>query len=259
MVADWLGKDYSHDIVEVNLRTSERGGLTDDDVRKLKGLAELRRVTIAQGIEVTNDGLALLAGLPKLEKLTLVRIPQVDDAGLAVIGRLPKLRELEIVSLPKISDEVLRHTADLEDVHSVTFGDCPIDGSGWKYIKGLPLRLVAAEGCEVSDEALAQLAEIKTLQELSLTRNKIRGPGLEHLRGLDKLTALRLGNNPLDADAAIPHLKTMTSLETLNLAGMRISKESAEELSKALPKCDITVEGGSYDPEEGAWVFEGGN
>src|SRR5688572_14796192 len=49
VVAGWLGRDYSHDIVEVNLRTSDRGGLTDDDVRKLKSLSALRRLTISQG------------------------------------------------------------------------------------------------------------------------------------------------------------------------------------------------------------------
>jgi hypothetical protein len=259
VVAGWLGRDYSHDIVEVNLRTSERSGLSDDDVQKLKGLSALRRLTISQGNEITNEGLALLGKLTRLEKLTLVRLPQVDNAGLSVLARLPELREVELVSFPKISDDVLRHTGELENVHSVSFGNCPIDGTGWQHIKGLPLRVVAAEACEVSDEALAQLAEIKTLEELSLSKNKIRGPGLAHLRGLDKLTTLRLGNNPLDVESALPHLKALASLETLNLMGVSLPEEKAKELSTALPKCDITVEGGSYDPEEGKWFFDAGN
>lgn len=256
-IASLLGNDYTQQIVEVNL-SSSAGTLSDEDLKRVASLSGLRALSISNGGEITDEGLELLGRMPNLERLRLIKFANVTDAGLAVLASLPELRKLELVSLPKISDEGLQHLADLHNLRDLTISDCQIDGSGWQHVNSPGLRLMETTMCQVNDEALQHLAGASALEELSVAQNQIRGPGLSHLKGLPKLTRLRLGENPLEPVAAVPNLKELTTLELLTLSGTPLDREAGKELAQALPKCDITITEGSYDPEEGKWDFESG-
>jgi hypothetical protein len=259
LIASVLGNDYTHDIVEVNLRTTD-GAISDEDLRKVSELSSVRKLSISNAAEVTDEGLAFLAGMPRLERLTLSKLPQVTDEGLSVLSRLPELRELQLASLPKITDEGFRHAAELANLQKVIINNCAINGSGWQYVQPKSLTWVEAISCQINDEALKHLADASQLEELSVSLNKIRGTGLAQLQNLGKLARLRLAENPLDPAEAVPHLTTLTSLEMLNLRGTPIDRKAGETLSQALPKCDITITGASYEPgegeEEGKWVSD---
>jgi hypothetical protein len=259
-IAGILGNDYTQDIVEATLRNTDRSSITDDDLTKVSTLSALEKLSISNGAEVTDEGLAALAGMPKLRILKLVRFAQVTDAGMAVLAKLPALRELELIEIPKISDGALEHAAALENLKKVTINKCRINGSGLQHIKPGGLVYVDATSCDLNDEALKHLAGAADLDELAASENKIRGTGLAHLKGLTKLTKLRLAQNPLEPTTALANLKALESLEILNLSETPIDRKGGEELSQALPKCDITITGGNYDPEDdgGKWRFGSG-
>ncbi len=63
---------------------------------------------------------------------------------------------------------------------------------------------------------------------------------LQHLRVFKKLKLLSLSNAKID-DGAVATLKSLTQLNSLNLAAGAISEKALEELKKALPKCRIIV------------------
>jgi hypothetical protein len=252
-----LGNDYTQDIIEVNLRTTDRTSLSDDDLNRVSTLPAVRTLAISHGGDITDEGLQVLAKMQTLEKLTLANLPNVTDAGLAVIGRLPKLRKLELAMLPKISDKGLQPLAELKQLRQLIVAKCPIDGSGWQHLQPASLTLLEATSCKVNDAALEHLKGASAVEELSLSNNALLGDGLVHVAGLGKLVRLRLSDNEkLDPAAAMPHLKNMTALELVNLRGTKFDRAAGEELAKALPKCDITIDAGNYDPERGEWYLE---
>jgi Leucine-rich repeat (LRR) protein len=254
-IASILGPDYAHDIVNVNLSVTEKKSLTDEDLKKVSQLTAVHTLE-AKGSEITDDGLSALANMPRLRKLRLSQFSQVTDAGLAVLARLPELRELQLVSLPKITDDGLRHLAELTKLEKLQINGCPINGSSWKNLQSKALVELDASSCQINDAALENLSGASELADLSLAQNKITGSGLSHLKGLPKLIRLRLSQNPLDPAAAVPALKTLTGLELLTMGETPIGRKEGEELSKTLPKCDITIKDGNYNPDEGKWDFE---
>jgi len=183
-------------------------------------------------------------------------LQQVTDDGLAVLARLPELRELRLSTLPKITDEGLRPLAELTKLEKLQINGCPINGSCWKSLQTKALTELDASTCQINDAALEHLSGASELAELTLAQNKITGAGLAHLKSLPKLIRLRLGQNPLDPAAAVPALKTLTSLELLTMGETAIGRQEGQELSKALPNCDITIKDGNYNPEEKKWDFE---
>jgi hypothetical protein len=258
MVASVLGNDYTHDIVEATLRKNDRSSITDEDLKKASALWALERLTISNGAEITDEGLAALAEMPKLRILRLGKLAQVTDVGMAVLARLPGLSELVLSDMPKITDATLEHAAGLENLTKVTINNCRINGSGLQHLKSAGLVYLDATSCDLNDDALEHLAGAAELDELAASQNKIRGPGLAHLKGLSKLTKLRLAENQLEQTSSVANLKAIESLEILNLSGTPIDRKGGEELSQALPKCDITITDGSYDPDEGKWRFGNG-
>jgi hypothetical protein len=255
-IASLLGNDYTQDIVDINIGGGDRDALGDEDLQKIASLPEVLSLSISNGGNASNAGLEELARLPKLQRLKLVNFSNVTDSGLAVLGRLPDLRKLELTNLPKITDAGLEHLAQLDNLQELSISSCKIDGSGLQHVDSPALRLLEITTCQANDEALKHLGGADALTELSLGQNQIKGPGLSHLKALPKLVWLRLGENPLDASAAVSHLKVLTNLELLNLRGTPVDREAAKELSAALPKCDISIDGASYDPEVGKWDYE---
>ena len=79
---------------------------------------------------------------------------------------------------------------------------------------------------------------VKNLQTLSLSHNKITGDGFRQLAELSNLTMLFLHHNPV-TDEGVEHLSKMKSLRYLGLLGTAVSPTAAERLKMSLPNCEI--------------------
>lgn len=84
--------------------------LTDTDLNHLRGLKQLRQMTLHYTGEATDaprltpEGLQAFADLPELKKLTLIKVP-LDDERVRQLGQLSQLRYLGL-NLPGISPEM---------------------------------------------------------------------------------------------------------------------------------------------------------
>lgn len=119
-------------------------------------------------------------------------------------------------------------------------------------------------GSEFSDESLAPLKNLKSLQKLELTNSPITSAGMNHLSGLTGLYTLHLGgtkvtddglknirsmrnlgilslgNTPI-SDAGLAHLVPLTSLEHLFLDYTQITDKGLETLSKLTRLKELTL------------------
>jgi len=107
--------------------------VTDEDLEKLKDLAELRRLVLT--------GTA------------------ISDAGCAHLGKLTKLEELEL-SGTSISNDGLRSLRELQGLRRLGLDDTSIDAAGLAELSHLPkLASLSLIGTQVTDDALKNLAE----------------------------------------------------------------------------------------------------
>ena len=160
-------------------------------------------------------------------KLELISFAGWDIDGLEMqkLARLSSLRSLDF-TLTRISDEDLAILASRDG-----------GGDGLMNLHQLYLR-----GTPVSDDGLAELGKMTSLQNLNLSNTGVTSVGLVHLAGLTNLQTLDLGSTqvadvtPLSNLAAlrslyltntqvadIAPLAGLTALETLEITGTRVT------------------------------------
>ena len=106
---------------------------------------------------------------------------------------------------------------------------------------GKPVIVVDLTNTKVTDAGLKELelAELTTLQTLSLSGPKVTDAGLKELAGLKTLQSLGLVQTKV-TDAGLKELAGLKSLQTLRLiATARVTDAGVAELQKALPKCKV--------------------
>ena len=132
----------------------------------------------------------------------------ITDADLVYLSVFPKIRALELF-------------------------ECPLDGSGLRYLQTLPIRELSLRDTNVSQ--LKPLAKFSKLKELSLsdTYYDFDCSELQHLRKLG-LTSLTFYGTGL-TDQAIPYLLKIQTLKKLDLQGCDLSEEGVEKLKAGLP------------------------
>ncbi|HEV7746243.1 MAG TPA: hypothetical protein VGO56_14680 [Pyrinomonadaceae bacterium] len=145
------------------------------------------------------------------------------------------------------------------DLHGTNVTDAELaflvhEKQGLKELRYLDLRLT-----KISDQGVANLKNLISLETLNLFRTQTGDKGLQSLKKLTNLETLLIGGTMVtDAGLAslrpfkklkklslfqtqisndgIAQLKLMSSLEVLLIVGSKITPAGAEELQKALPK-----------------------
>jgi hypothetical protein len=162
--------------------------VSDAGMRQLAGLPHLRSLTLfhpsrGRG-DFTGAGIAALATLPDFERLTVAG-GTVGDAAIIAIAALPHLRDLRLWHNQETVDGLARLTS-LTQLRTLTLGQ----------------RLAGRDATPPSlcDAALAAIAGISSLEELSLQQAHLT---IEALSGLKKLAQLkRLTASQIDLPAA---------------------------------------------------------
>jgi len=111
-------------------------------------------------------------GEPVLDTIQVVGItsgsPPLDRVKLEM---LPSLKKLRVVAfeITDLIDDDLKVIARCEDLHGLSVADSSITDRGLEHLKGMPnLRRLKLTGCDVSDEAVAALAEtLPRLEEIA--------------------------------------------------------------------------------------------
>jgi Leucine-rich repeat (LRR) protein len=134
-------------------------------------------------------------------------------------GRSEQIR----LDTAKVSDEDLKNLAGLED----------------------KLRRINLSHTTIGDRGLAQIAELKQLEQLRLAGPQITDAGVAVLQSLPQLKHLHLIDVPL-TDAGLAHLHGLKNLQSLYLDGTRGSEQGMTELVEALPGVHLHFDGGHY-------------
>jgi len=92
---------------------------------------------------------------------------------------------------------------------------------------------------DITDAGLEHLKGMTKLTILDLREARVTNAGLEHLKDLPKLYFLSLGDTRV-TDAGLEYVKGLTNLRTLNLRGTQVTDEGVKKLQRALPNCKIT-------------------
>lgn len=126
---------------------------------------------------------------------------------------------------------------------------------------GQPVIGVGFSGTDVTDDDLAILKNLPSLETLILSRTDISDAGLKHLKGLTSLRQLNLPARTTDhglkhlerlaklqtlylidtqiSDAGLKYLKGLQSLRVVLLNGTRVTADGARDLQRALPRARI--------------------
>ena len=172
--------------------------VTDDGMKLLLPLARLKILKFFHPAKAfTGTGLAHLADHPALERLTVAGSLSFGDEGMAAVAKLTNLKELRTWHAGQTIEGV-RKLKDLKNLKSLTLGQ----------------RLAYTPPTTLSDETIAVLVELKSLESLQLEESRLTFETLAQLKQL-------------------PELKKLT------LEGIDLPEADVERLRKELPKVDV--------------------
>jgi hypothetical protein len=124
-------------LVRLQLSSGRPLRVTDDGLKQLAGLTELRVLGLGQ-TQFTDAGIAHLAALTKLEELWLDFQYQLKDGSLATAGRMKSLRVLRFYGA-QLTDDGLAQIKDLQNLEDLQLGRSKVTDAGLKRSRNSPV------------------------------------------------------------------------------------------------------------------------
>jgi hypothetical protein len=190
-----------------------------------------------------DDFLRQLLKLDGLTGLT-VHAPQVTDGGLRHIGKLTGLEELYIGNARSITDARVSHLAGLNKLRSIHINCSNLTDNSLAILSSLPsMETLSLQDNHFSDKGLERLGRKPHLKQLfiGLGDSHVTDAGLLHLRTCEKLYVLDLQSSKVTAQG-LEVLKGLPNLTTLWLGAIGLSDAQIEALRAAMPNVQIRLE-----------------
>ena len=102
---------------------------------------------------------------------------------------------------------------------------------------------------EVTDDTVAILKDCVNLTHVQLTSTKVTDAGLAHFKDNTACTELDL-HNTLIGDDGLKLVAKWPNLTRLNVSDTRVTAAGVAEVRKALPRCQLTWQGGVTEPKK---------
>jgi hypothetical protein len=166
---------------------------------------------------------------------------RITDRGFAAVLHCTNVKSLFLRGTD-ITDESLRKLAAFKRLDYLSLDKTKLTGAGLDALAGLPIKHVAMQECELSEDAFRAFSKLTALEELSLRNAKMKAEWLKHLSGLPKLKKLDLTAADFD-DAAVKYLTALPALEELTVTGTRLGDAGFQELLKHPNLQKIYVDG----------------
>ena len=194
-----LHRNADGNIVSIDL---SRSWIADIDINRLAGLAGLETLSLAQ-THITDDALRVIAELPELRELDLFYCEHITDAGASLLRRAGGLERLNVRGT-KISDSGVKFLTELTNLRSLDVGITEISDVSVELLEALPaLESLAIGGNRVGEVGISSLRSLTQLRHLDLSGAQVTDSGI---------WAVTVTDLNLDEIAALP------GLESLNLA-----------------------------------------
>ena len=171
---------------------------SDEGVRALAACKALRSIAFFHpGKSFSGTGLAALAAIQSLERLTVAGSSEFADEGMAAVAQITHLKEFRTWHSGATTEGVKKLQA-LKELKSLTIGQ----------------RLANKPPVTLSDDTVAALAEMPSVEMLSMQEARL-------------------------SLSALSRLKQLPNLKRLTLDGIDIPEPQIAELRQQLPKVDV--------------------
>jgi hypothetical protein len=189
----------AHPVVGLGLSGSRE--VTDAGLRHLAGLPSLEYLDLT-ATAITDAGLQVLRHLPRLRTLSLAW-NRVTETGIAVLAHCHELEQLNLWASPAVGDAAIRALAGKRNLRHLTIA---LTDAGMPWLHELPVFKSGRSGG-------VQLAARESLPNRLSLHGSFTDAGMEHIRGLDGLVDLDIGDGNLAITAS--GLEPLTSLARL--------------------------------------------
>ncbi len=194
-------------------------GITDDGCKHLAAMKSLRKLSVGHIIkkEFTGVGLAALKDLPKLENFSFGG-SGTRESAMNAIGELTQLKEFSSWHTQN-GDPLNPYLLKLIHLETLTIGN------SLKRWDGKPRQLCLTEA------SLPTLAQMTSLQSLTLMQARLSYPALVQLKALPNLKKLKLDNVDLPAEDIE---KLRAEMPGVTITGKALTDDERKKLDEFL-------------------------
>ncbi|HEY1600649.1 MAG TPA: M56 family metallopeptidase [Pirellulales bacterium] len=211
-----------------------------DALSQLKSLINLRALTVMGDVPAentapsTDNGDAILRAATAMTELVGLSLQGVatSDTGLSDFAPAAKLRVLSL-QMARVTDATLQSISRFTKLSKLWLGgEGDYTAVGLKQLAALTqLKQLEMSGGPVTDDMLSHLANLATLESLTLTHGKFTGSGLTSLAPLIELKKLNLADSLVD-DPGSRALPSLAGLESLDLDSTKITDRALDSIGK---------------------------
>jgi hypothetical protein len=166
---------------------------------------------------------------------------KVTDRGMQAVLNCTNVKSV-FLGKTAITDETLKKMAAFPRLDYLSLGRTKITAAGLEAVAGRPIKHVAMEGCDLTEDHFKAFGKMTGLEKLILANAKMKAEWLKHIAKLPKLKELYLLQADFD-DAAAKVVSAMPELESLTLNGTNLGDAGFQELLKMPSLKSLYVDG----------------
>jgi hypothetical protein len=214
--------DYLNDLQELKIQASAAINTSTLEVFASK-LTKLETFFLEFCSNVDDDGIFAISKMESLTSLKILNCQDITSAGFGHIASMVNLRELGVEFASPFSDENLRQICT----------NCPL------------IRRLSVSRCDVSNEGLAKLNSLQSLEALSLNYLRISDQTIiEHVCCLKSLSELDISSNKVTDVAVEKICLNLGGLTKLNVSFCHsLTNDCLEHLTKLVHLRELGARG----------------
>lgn len=157
----------------------------------------------------------------------------------------PKYGDLGKRAVPSVVDEDLRLLKGHKLI-KLSFDGSQINGSGLKYVVDCGIKQLRMQQCEITDENMKYIAQMKDLCNLSIYSDYLTDEGLKHIGDARKFIALELHSDKI-TNQGIASINHLEHCNHLSFRGKSLTIDCIKAVGKS--KNLLTLELGKFKVE----------
>jgi hypothetical protein len=198
-------------IVEIN---AAQGPLTASGIALFVKFPNLKSVKLNGMHAIRGGGFSGLGNVKTLQAIEL-NATQMNGQDLAAVSALPDLQVLKVNNTGSISAQDYAALKNIKKLSVLDISHTLSGDSVTPILATLPITVLDIQSTQFTDEGLAYVAKIQTLEELNVSFTRVTGDGFKVFRSHD-LKLLTAGGTNFGV-RGLQAIKGMNNLESLSL------------------------------------------
>jgi hypothetical protein len=210
-----FGPQWGLRVIHVDLTVEVGSRATDRDLEVLLSLPDITYLNVGETRLITNEGLRIIGGLAQLKELDLSYCEGITDDGLVHLSRLHQLWLLSLVGC-RMNGSGLRHIQHLP-LRSLSLNWVPVTDDHLAAVAAMTqLSSLDMQETAITGHGLTHVALLKNLRHLDVNRTGVDDASLMYLFGLSKLTHLYLSDTKVTGDAVAKLRQALPNLQQVD-------------------------------------------